>query len=67
MLWRIFLLFHEFQLGIVGRGFNRLGFCSVRCLILHLDRLCGPWGGEEAEREAGSGPSRVQMAAEESE
>ena len=32
--------FHEFQLGIVGRGFDRLGFGSVRCLILHLDRLC---------------------------
>ena len=40
MLWRIFLLFHEFQLDLVGRGFDRLGFGGVRCLIFHLDRLC---------------------------
>ena len=40
MLWRIFLLFHEFQLDLVGRGFDRLGLGGVRCLIFHLYRLC---------------------------
>ena len=41
VLWRIFLLFHGFQLDLGGRGFDRLGFGGVWRLLFHFDRLCG--------------------------